>query len=214
MNDNAFCPYCNSVLAKPPSRKTRCPSCQNDIYVLSGRLFTKKAKDEQSIIKKYWSPFRPLSLNREESASWQMDFMAYFDLTRRQLNDQFGFEASVNDTLWRMLNEAVAKESDPAALGRYYAGMASIVADEGKDPSQYLTLAGEFNARRLLVEVRSFGDWVPKVRLQTANDQYVCSNCASWAEKALTVDEALRVLSEHRCESLRGCRCGISAAFD
>ena len=30
------CPYCALELARPPSRKARCPSCGNQVYVTTG----------------------------------------------------------------------------------------------------------------------------------------------------------------------------------
>jgi len=48
-----ICPYCKKTLNKKPTRKTRCPSCGNDIYVRSKpRVFnsTLLTKDESRAV--------------------------------------------------------------------------------------------------------------------------------------------------------------------
>ena len=36
----AFCPYCDSWLERRPKRKSKCPICDNYIYVRNDKLFT------------------------------------------------------------------------------------------------------------------------------------------------------------------------------
>jgi hypothetical protein len=65
-----------------------------------------------------------------------------FNLHRDQLSKQFGFTASVNDTVWRILSSLVRKyANDKSMLEQVYREMAALVSKEGKDPTEYLEQA-------------------------------------------------------------------------
>ena len=65
-----------------------------------------------------------------------------FNHHREELSRQFGFTASVNDTVWRILNTLVIKYArDSHLLEQIYREMAALVSQEGKDPSPYLEQA-------------------------------------------------------------------------
>lgn len=71
-----------------------------------------------------------------------------FDKHRQELSKQFGGQASVNDTLWRILNTLVVDYAkDDAALEQVYREMAKLVSSEGKDPTQYLVEAEKARRR-------------------------------------------------------------------
>jgi len=65
-----------------------------------------------------------------------------FNRQREELSKQFGSPASVNDTVWRILNSLVVKYAqDHYRLEHIYREMAALISQEGKDPTQYLEQA-------------------------------------------------------------------------
>jgi len=78
-----------------------------------------------------------------------LDRLSGFDVTRtdfnrhrEELSRQFGSPASVNDTVWRILNSLVIKYvRDHYRLEHIYREMAALTSQEGKDPTQYLEKA-------------------------------------------------------------------------
>lgn len=80
-----------------------------------------------------------------------LDRLNFFGITRTDFNRhrdeltrQFGSPASVNDTVWRILNSMVIKYAqDNYRLEHIYREMAALVSQEGKDPTPYLEQAEE-----------------------------------------------------------------------
>jgi hypothetical protein len=73
-----------------------------------------------------------------------------FDAALKQLSEQFGKPAGVNDTVWRILNELVPKYArDAVTLERVYKEMASLVSKEEKDPTPYLLEAEKARQKRI-----------------------------------------------------------------
>ena len=118
------CPNCNQSLEKKPARKKKCPQCGQYIYVRSGKLVTEA---EASITD--W-------LTRLEGYGvTDKDFVKH----HKELSAQFGFPASVNDTVWRILNDLkIQYANEPHTQAFISREMASLVSSEGKDPTQFL----------------------------------------------------------------------------
>lgn len=124
------CPYCNKVLQTKPERKSPCPFCGNSILVRMGNLVT----EEDAQIEDW--------LTRTDITRTQ------FDKTRERLSQQFNQRASVNDTIWRLLNELVAKyATHPSSLEQVYRHMSAFMSGEGKDPTMYLIEAEKVRAQ-------------------------------------------------------------------
>jgi len=118
------CPTCGNTLQTKPRRKQKCPHCGNLILVRAGQLVT----EEEALISDWLIRLEGFGVSRKD-----------FDKTQKQLSKQFGKPAGVNDTVWRVLNELVAKYArDAATLEQIYREMASLVSREGKDPTPYL----------------------------------------------------------------------------
>ncbi len=127
------CPNCNQALPVKPTRKQECPHCGRCIFVRNGQLVT----EEQATIMDWLVHLELFGITRKD-----------FDKHRQELSKQFGGQASVNDTLWRILNTLVVDYAkDDAALEQVYREMAKLVSSEGKDPTQYLVEAEKARRR-------------------------------------------------------------------
>lgn len=121
------CPNCDMVLPTQPTHKQKCPHCGNAILVRRGKLVT----EEEAKIMDWLARLEGFGVTRKE-----------FDRHRNELSKQFGYRASVNDTMWRILNKLVLDSAkNTTLLEQVYREMASLVSSEGKDPTQYLIQA-------------------------------------------------------------------------
>lgn len=155
---------------------------------------------------------------RLESADWETqrrEGRKLFDAARDQLSQEFGARASVNDTVWRMLNDAVMQERNLEKLLYLYLKMGDLVASEGKDPQPYVKRAMAYRAEMNRAELESIGKHYKYVVVLTANDDYVCESCMALEEKRILISEALVEMPiPHCCTSPRGCRCFFSVDLD
>jgi len=183
------CPYCQKPLDKKTVRKKQCPHCKNTILVRQGKLMT----DEDATIKDWLTKLQGTGIDQ-----------ATFDRKRQQLSKKLRHTASVNDTLWSLLNEAIPKADH---VDQIYFFMADLARSEGKNPNTYLADA----AKHRLLEYKKEG--VTHVNILTANDKHVCQACRKLATEPIPIDQALKKLPiPHSCKSKDGCRCGYVAA--
>jgi hypothetical protein len=128
------CPNCNAVLQSKPTRKQECPRCGKSIHVRVGELLT----EDQATVKDWLVHLERFGITQRD-----------FDRHKRELSLQFGTSASVNDTLWRILNQLVLTcAKDASFLEQVYREMARLTSSEGRDPTQYLTEAENVRNRR------------------------------------------------------------------
>jgi hypothetical protein len=128
------CPNCNSVLQEKPTRKRECPYCNKIIFVRNGELVT----EEQAVILDWLGTLEHFGITRSD-----------FDEQRSELSKNFGVQASVNDTLWRIFNNLIISySSNEVALEQIYREMAKLISREGKDPTQYLVEAEKVRKHR------------------------------------------------------------------
>ena len=147
---------------------------------------------EQAEIQDWLKQLQYLDVTRKE-----------FDRHQKQLSKQFGQKPAVNDTVWRILNSRVASTRDHHILLQVYSEMARLVEKEGKDPKPYYAKV----SRHELLEIKE-GGLYEKVRVQTCNDDHVCSACRELAKRTFTIEEALATLPvPNGCQSETGCRC-------
>ena len=115
------CPYCYEVLQVKPDRKLPCPHCNKPIYIRMGELVTEEEAQIEDWIAR-------IGISRSQ-----------FDKARGQLSKQFGQQASVNDTVWKVLNELIVTwANQPSSLEQVYRHMSALASKEGKDPTMYL----------------------------------------------------------------------------
>jgi len=128
------CPNCNQVLESKPTRKQNCPHCGRPIVVRGGESVTEDEADIQDwLLRLEW-----FEITRTD-----------FDNHRNQLSKKFGKQASVQDTIWLMLNQLVLKYGrNLNMLERVYQEMASLLSNEGKDPTKYLIEAEKIRKSR------------------------------------------------------------------
>lgn len=121
------CPTCRSALQAKPTRKQDCPHCGKCILVRNGELVT----EEQATIMDWLVPLESFGVTRND-----------FHRHRNELSKQFGFQASVKDTLWRILNNLVLDYARTGGSSELvYREMARLVSSEGKDPTPHLVEA-------------------------------------------------------------------------
>lgn len=128
------CPNCDSVLQSRPSQKQECPHCGCFILIRNGELIT----EEQSSISDWMSNLAYLGITQKD-----------FEEQRNELSKKFGVSASINDTIWRILNQLIVTYArNGKALEQIYQEMAKLVSSEGKDPTQYLIEAEKAREHR------------------------------------------------------------------
>ena len=182
------CPYCGTDLQSKPTRKKKCPSCGQYILVRKGNLLT---EDDAKIID--W-------LDRLNG--FNIDRRA-FDKHRDALTKQFGFQAPVNDTLWRIFTLLKRESRGHQDLKWVSLHMAEILREEGKDPTPHLADA----LREELLDYKESG--VLFVQVSTCNDRHVCRSCEALTEQIFSIDDALKMMPiPHACVSTTKCRCG------
>jgi len=135
-NAPSMCPNCGKVLSSKPTRKVDCPHCGETIRVRKGELLS----EDDFNIHGWIDHLEFLGVT-----------MVLFNRHRDELSKQFGLKASVNDTVWRILNRLIINYgADNAALEHIYRSMSKLVSSEGKDPTPYLLEAEK--ARKRLTE--------------------------------------------------------------
>jgi hypothetical protein len=137
-----------------------------------------------------------------------------FDNKRKKLSKQFGSEASVNDTIWGIMNDLTSKNKrNPTNLEKIYLLMGDFVEEEGKDPSPYVQQAmkwKEHNIKQELLKTQKIMGKNSKVAIHTCNDDIVCSACRASAKRTYTCDKFLKEMPIPRnCTNSHGCRCWI-----
>jgi len=199
------CPYCNKVLDKKPTRKKKCPHCGNYIYVRRGQLMTLEQVEEyEARQREEWNRKQWLERLGKYGVTEQI-FKSY----QMKLSNEFGTQASINDTVWRILNTELGRATDAQSLRTVYYDMAELLRSEGKNPVSVL----EKTARLSLLELQQ--DGVTHVTISTANDTYVCDSCKAMEGKVIAIDLALRELPiPHVCTSNGGCRCMYLPVLD
>jgi len=131
----AECPNCYKSLDTKPIRNQDCPHCGKPILIRNGELLT----EEDSKIEDWLLRLEGLGVTRND-----------FDNNRDQLSKKFGKQASINDTIWSILNQLIMKYGKNLnMLEQIYREMASMVSSEGRDPTQYLMEAEKVRNRRL-----------------------------------------------------------------
>lgn len=205
------CPYCDVKFEKIPTRKKKCPECGEYIFVRWGKLYTEEGKNIKDWLDNY--NMQELGVTRE-----------MFNKTRKELSQEFGFVASVNDTLWRLLNRVVANENSYRHKRMAYQAMESVLKSEGKNTDDIVAQAREMEFmegkianeesakafRKELLQVKENNNITGNqsvVRILTCNDEHVCDECKRLSKTTFTVDEALHTMPiPNKCTN-NECRC-------
>jgi hypothetical protein len=191
--DRSKCPYCATVLEIAPKRKKPCPKCGQLIYVRKGVLLT----EEDAEIHDWLGRLGCLNLTRDG-----------FELQRQALGKELGYRASIDDTIWRILNlQTKARDLQLASFS--YHEMARIAGSEGRDFKPYLVEA----LRAQLLDLKSQG--MKTVKVMGNNDSAGCRKCKSLDGKRFPIDVALAKMPiPNLCTDEGGCRCWYAWAGD
>lgn len=134
------CPYCKKKLDKIPTRKSKCPHCEEYIYSRtrpSDRkkvLVTEKQKEE---IEEQWTKY--YEFQEESNLMENPEFVS----AKKELSKQFGKEPSINDTKWRVFNQKIIEYASKKQWGLYRnnkLNMAFLLQKENKLKQSLSTL--------------------------------------------------------------------------
>jgi hypothetical protein len=197
---DAKCPYCNTPLDPVPTRKKKCPSCGEFIYVRT------RPSDNQRILvteedAKSLDALKNLGVSQKE----------YQDI-EKQLSQKFRTAPSQGDIVWTILNErliSAMKKNDWQQMGMLYWSQARLLYELGKE----FFRPGQEAARCVLRNYQSMG--VRKVEILTAGDSYCCEKCRALKGKVFTVKKALETMPIPVMDCEKGwCRCLYVSAVD
>ncbi|MFW6283711.1 MAG: hypothetical protein ACOC1P_06715 [Minisyncoccales bacterium] len=110
------CPYCKKKLDKIPTRKSKCPHCEEYMYSRtrpSDRkkvLVTEKQKEE---IEEQWTKY--YEIQEESNLMENPEFVS----AKKELTKQFGKEPSINDIKWRVFNQNIINYASKKQWGLY-----------------------------------------------------------------------------------------------
>ena len=207
------CPYCGVNLNPIPKRKKKCPECGNNIFVRWEMLYT-----EDEIYVKDWLDHynaQKLGITKE-----------IFNKTRESLSEEFGFLASVKDSLWRLLNRINSPEKSFDDRRIIYLLMGDILTSQGKNADKVLSQAHEMEIldgqeknsasakafKKDLLEMKESGSNM-LVKICTAKDGFVCDECDRLSKMTFTIEEVLETMPiPHKCTNAK-CRCWYTFVF-
>lgn len=130
-NDKPVCPYCNTKLEKMPSRKKKCPSCGDFIFVRTRPSDKKKilvTAEQAEQVDEQWSI---VNGTHEEYLARK----AEYEKTKNKLAKRFGTDPSDNDIMWDIYNRQRLKYARGLKWGLYrntIFSMAEILRKESK----------------------------------------------------------------------------------
>ena len=203
----SVCPYCRKVLDRKPQRKSKCPFCNNYIYVRSKqKIFPSVLLNKEDAIAVDW--LRHLN----NFGIKDIDFIN----ERRGLSKKFGNEAKSTDVIWGLFNKLILKTKDLHSLKCIYYDMALFLNKEGKDCFSVLQQSAKMN----LMKFKQAGV-VEKVRILTVGEDS-CEACRLLENKVFTIEEALEKMPipckecTHKLydEKKGFCRCSYLAEFE
>lgn len=141
---DAACPYCERTLSKRPSRKARCPHCDNFIYVRTRpndrkRVLVTEAEAAQIVAQ--WELARETP-SLESFKERNADEKGAFERERAALAAKFGGPPSDRDVRWSLLNKQLIEHSSEGNWGLYRNArldMADILHADGRLEAALLT---------------------------------------------------------------------------
>ncbi len=187
------CPYCLVELEQQPSRQKKCPDCGNLIFVRKGILITKEEAEIHDVLKR----LEQFGISKEQ-----------FTKHNQELTKQSDQQASVNDTVWRILNELVVEKQSYFEKKQIYFEMARFSRMEGRDTKPYIVEV----ARMELLDIMESG--LEKVQMTNVNDDQVCEACRAVQGKTFTISEALSDMPIPNLCQNDECRCWYVAKLD
>jgi len=204
MSDNDKCPYCKTLLEKIPKRKTKCPHCNNEIFVrTTQKIFNSSllTKDD-AIAADNFKKITDFGITEKD-----------YQNKNNELAKNFNREPDSLDIIWGLYNDLISKTKDLQELKMIYYSMALFLDEEGKDFFEILQLSHKMELQHL--KQQSF---IKKVEISGAGG---CSECNKINGKIFNIDEAINTMPiplkncTHTINSDKGfCRCMYLPVFD
>lgn len=176
MHNLPICPYCRCVLTRMPRRKTRCPTCGNDIYVRSKQdvlptaLLTKEDALAADLLRDL------------ESYGIQVDHFRGMD---RKLSQQLGRDPFAAEVAWNLAKMLASQSTDLQAAGSIYYRMALFLNELGRDHVPVL----QKSSQTRLLYCKQHG-W-ERVHIRAAGESS-CQACRAQDGRILSTEDALR----------------------
>jgi len=131
-----------------------------------------------------------------------------FNNTREELSKRFKSIASINDTIWSVLNNALANKTSYYDRMVIYMEMAHILKLENKDTKEVVRQARKME----LLEHKEGG--YKMVEIMTMIDDTTCAECKKLAGKVLSIEEALKNMPVPNNCTNKHCRCWYGLYID
>jgi len=198
------CPNCGSKLENIPdwkNGKMTCPYCGEVIVVRSGKLFTSDEANVRDLLDKINRTLFDIEITRQ-----------YFNSTRQKLSNEFGIKASINDTIWRILNLINTPKKSFQQRKFIYLAMSHILRMENKSTNEVMAKFHQMD----LLEIKEFmkdSGLDVVVKIQTCNDEFVCDECRKLSKIIFTIDEALKTMPIPNMCTNESCRCSWAIQF-
>ena len=186
--EESKCPYCDSVLTPPPSRKKRCGACNRSFYVRTRCADRKRVivtEDEIRIIEDEWEKHQLTDdiLKGVSNLITESDIQA--------ARKRYPAIINIGDIVWKLLHEKLLmamKSSDWGLMYDVYYAMSIVLQKEGKD-----SFAVQVEAQKCKLQeykLKETEGIIEKVEISTCGTDS-CPECQKIAERVLTVSEAL-----------------------
>lgn len=174
INTDKRCPHCHQEVPGERKRQFKCPSCEKPVYVRTKHgLFPRNYFTEAEA--------------RAVDGFGRVDTKpAEFEVNRQALAKSHGFEPSLPDVLWRVMNSRIPTLRDPHELKMHHFLMAMILHGEGKDPRRMK----QESIRWALEDFKRGAGNSARVEVITCGEDS-CEACRALARRKLTVGAAL-----------------------
>lgn len=193
---NSKCPYCGSMFAKPPRKKTQCTNCKKFVSVRKRPFETEPqllTKDEVEIVEREWDVYQEL----------KGVFYGYNISNEAFTQRRNELKASLGETMFSLLKDiekTITELSDKKML--YHSMAVALEAEGNENFIQYLKES--YRCELLYLKENS----VKKVRISGAMDFPVCRKMN---DKVFTINAALEQmpLPNPRCKNYRNSDTGF-----
>jgi hypothetical protein len=209
IENEAICPYCKTGLKKFPLRKTKCPHCENFIFIRkladskSKTLITEEQAQEIDIEReKDYLKYRGFH-NLETFGVTKDEFI----MRKEEHYLKYGIENNNNDVVWSLFDELLIKNAnDVDKLRMIYYAMAVLLHQEGKDNFRLLQLSAK-------ATLDSYQHSDLALNFQIIGSKDSCENCKKMDGKIISMEEAylLPVPCRECTHSIGFCRCTYGA---
>lgn len=206
------CPYCHKTLEKKPIRKSKCPNCNQYMYVRNNKLVTEeraKVIDEKRKIEREKSYI----INQLEEL--QISEEDFYRLEKNIMNKS-GKKPHYADVILRLFQEYRSKNKAYRESSGSYYSMALFLNREKRECLPFLSLSAKMKLKEYQAQ-----EFIDKVMILTAGEQS-CPSCQKLDGKIFTIEEALKImpLPNKNCtfhlydEKKSFCRCSYTAEVE